>query len=260
MSRGSAAAALVLILLTGCRGTLSPLSNRLKVAEESYLIFVADGEEGRGDLFASPPASGTALQVTFTRLDERAPALSPDGATLAFLRSRTATDTAGVWLVFLNLLNGAERRVPAPAGSSALRWSIDGSALLVHSSAGLFRTPAPPQPPLVAPLPDGDRPGADSLFRVLLGDPPAGEARPCADGRGVCAWLATGDTLPLSASGVEPLAWSGDSVGYFEGSDLVVRPLGGGRTRTIRWASGVEHPRQPTRFAGTRARRDSALH
>lgn len=256
---GIAGAAVWLVLLAGCRGTLSPLSNKLKIGEESYVVFVADGEEGRGDLFAAPPTSGKAFQVTFTRLDERAPALSPDGATVTFLRSPEATDTTGVSLVFLNLINGAERRVAAPPGVKELRWSADGSTVLARSGTGFFRTPAPPQPPAIVPVTDTARPGADSLFRVLLGMPPLGEARPCANGAGVCAWLASGDTLQLSVSGSEPVAWGSDSVGYFEDRALVVRPLAGGRTRAIRWSDNIAHPREPTWFPGTRVQRDSAM-
>jgi hypothetical protein len=255
-----AAVGLGLAALAGCRGTLSPLSNRLKVGQESYVVFVADGEEGRGDIFASPPASGTAFQVTFTRLDERAPALSPDGSMLAFLRSSDVTDTTNVSLVVLNLINGAERRVAAPVGVTGLRWSPDGSALLARSGSGLFRTPAPPQSLALEPVPDAERTGADSLFRILLGSPAIGEARACSTGTGVCAWLASGDTLALSSNGTEPLAWGSDSVGYFEDGALVIRPLAGGRTRSIRWSNSFTHPRQPTWFAGTGMQRDSALH
>jgi hypothetical protein len=256
---GPAGAAACLVLLAGCRGTLSPLSNKLKIGEESYVVFVADGEEGRGDLFAAPPVSGTAFQVTFTRLDERVPALSPDGATVTFLRSREARDSTGVSLVFLNLINGAERRVAAPPGVEALRWSADGNTVLARSGNRFFRTAAPPQPLVIEPVPDAARPGADSLFRVLLGMPPLGEARPCSNGAGVCAWLASGDTLRLSVSGSAPVAWGNDSVGYFEDGALVVRPLAGGRTRAIRWSNSMGHPREPTWFPGTRVQRDSAM-
>lgn len=253
-------AALVLVVLAACRGTLSPLSNKLKVGQESYVVFAADGEEGRGDIFASPPVSGPAFQVTFTRLDERAPALSPDGSMLAFLRSREATDTIGVSLVILNLINGAERRVDAPVGTDALRWSADGGAVVARSGSRLFRTAAPPQPLAFEPVSDTDRPGTDSLFRVLLGAPPVGEARACGNGSGVCAWLVSGDTLALSQGGTEPMTWGSDSVGYFEGGKLIVRPLGGGRTRSIRWSTTILHPREPSWFPGTTMQRDSALH
>lgn len=252
--------ALALLVLAGCRGTLSPLSNKLKVGQEAYVAFVADGEAGQGDLFASPPVSGTAFQVTFTRLDERAPALSPDGATLAFLRAISAGDTAPASLVFLNLLNGAERRTEAPPAIEAVRWSPDGRSLFLRGAAGLYRTPAPPAPLAIAPVTGSERARADSLFRTLLGDPPLGEAGPCASGAGVCARLTGGDTLTLSADGSGSFAWSSDSVGYFEDGGLVIRPLAGGKTRTIRWQASLAHPRQATWFPGTGTQRDSALH
>src|SRR6267142_409397 len=53
-------------LLAACRGTLSPLSNRLKIGEESYIVFSADGEDGLSDLFASPPSGSPTFQITFT--------------------------------------------------------------------------------------------------------------------------------------------------------------------------------------------------
>lgn len=253
-----AAIALALVAAVGCRGTLSPLSNKLKLGEEAYVVLVADGEDGRGDLYASAPASGTPFQVTFTRVDERAPALSRDGALLAFLRSTTPSDTAASSVVILNLLNGAERRVAAPPGADALRWTADGSALLARTPAGILRTAVPPARLSFAPVPEAGRDAADSLFRTFLGDPPAGEAKPCASGAGLCALLTDGDTVRLSATGREPLAWGTDSVAYFEGAALVIQPLGGGKTRVIRWER-LSNPRQPTWFPGTRAARDSAL-
>lgn len=259
MTPTHAALVTMLVLAAGCRGTLSPLSNKLKVGEESYVVLVADGEDGKGDLFASAPASGTPFQVTFTRVDERAPTLSRDGALLAFLRSTAPTTDAGASIVILNLVNGAERRIEAPAGVDALRWAPDGSALFARTATGLLRTPAPPAALAFAPLPKAERAAADSLFQAILGDPPAGEAKPCVDGTGICAWLASGDTVRLSATGSDPLAWGADSVGYFEDAALTIRPLVGGKTRVIRWER-LGHPRQPTWFAGTRSARDSSLH
>jgi hypothetical protein len=256
--RGRIALGATLLLALGCRGTLSPLSNKLKVGEESYLVMVADGEEGKGDLFAAAPVSGTTYQVTFTRLDERAPALSQDGALLAFLRSLSPGDSAGASLVILNLLNGAERRLAAPPGIEALRWAPNGAFLYARGPAGLFRTPAPPAPLALSAVPEAERGTGDSLFRILLGAPPMGEARPCATGAGICASLETGDSLVLSAGASEALAWGGDSVAYLEEDGLVVRPLGGGRTRVIRWEK-LRHPRELTRFAGVRVARDTAL-
>ncbi|MEO8139520.1 MAG: hypothetical protein ABI742_07745, partial [Gemmatimonadota bacterium] len=65
-----------LLLLVACRGSLSPLSNKIEVGKEPYIVFTADGEGGVGDLFASPLQGETQFQITFTRVDERLPALS----------------------------------------------------------------------------------------------------------------------------------------------------------------------------------------
>jgi hypothetical protein len=239
-----------LLLLVGCRGTLSPLSNRLKVGEEAYVVFTADGEDGKGDLFASPAAGGKTFQVTFTRVDERAPALSPDGVVLAFLRSVAPGDTSGVSVVLLNLLSGAERRVEAPPGAASLAWSSDGTALLVRTGSGILRSAAPPQPMNLEPVPASGQDQADSLFRVLLGDPAVGEAGRCVSGTGVCARLANGDSLTLSIEGSDPARWGTDSVAYLERGRFVVRPLGGGATRTVSWTGSIGHPRGLTYFGG----------
>jgi len=242
--------AVALLALAGCRGTLSPLSNRLKIGEEPYIVFAADGEDGKGDLFASSANGGKIFQVTFTRVDERAPALSPDGSILAFLRSLAPGDSSGVSVVLFNLLSGAERRADAPPGTMAVAWSADGSALLVRATAGILRTSAPPQPMHLEPVPASGQAQADSLFRVLLGDPAVGEAGACASGAGVCARLANGDSLTLSAEGSNPARWGTDSVAYLVRDNFVVRPLGGGTTRTVHWAGSIGHPRGLAYFGG----------
>jgi hypothetical protein len=56
------------------------------VGSESYVVFEAAGEDGQGDLYASPAAGGPSFPVTFSRAHETAPALSPDGTMLAYLR------------------------------------------------------------------------------------------------------------------------------------------------------------------------------
>ena len=116
-----------LLLAVACRGTLSPLSNRIEVGQEPYVIMVADGEDGLGDLFASSTAGGMPWQITFTRVDERLPSLSPDGISLAFIRSRAPGDTAVRHVAVMNLLNGSERQLPLPAAVRVeqLAWSMD---------------------------------------------------------------------------------------------------------------------------------------
>jgi WD40-like Beta Propeller Repeat len=239
----------LLLALPACRGTLSPLSNRLKIGEEAYVLFVADGEDGLGDIFASAPTGGKVFQVTFTRVDERAPALSPDGSMVAFVRGRIPDDTSqGTIVAVLNLVNGAERSYDVPA--SAVAWSGDGATLYFRTADGLQESPAPPAAPRLAAATGAAAAAADSALRVLLGDPPLGEARACADGVGVCAWLSGGDTASLSVRGEAPARWGADSVTYLEEGGYVIRPLAGGIPRELRWSTPVRHPRGLTYFGG----------
>jgi hypothetical protein len=237
---------LVLSLLAlGCRGTLSPLSNKLEIGHDPYFVFVADGEDGLGDLFAAGPSGGQAYQITFTRLDERQPVLSPDGVMLAFLR-RPYGDSSAAQPVIMNLVNGAERTVADVGDIDALAWSADGSRLYLHAPAGLQVVDAPPRPAAITPVQETEFPRADSAFKVLLGNPPMGEAVTCAGG-GVCAQLASGITV-LAADGRFPAPWGSDSLVYSVGNELVVRPLAGGATRLVKLTGTLKNPRQVTLF------------
>jgi hypothetical protein len=242
--------AMLLLLAGGCRGNLSPLSNRLEIGQEPYLVFTADGEDGSGDLFASKPAGGMTYQITFTRVDERLPALSPDGTMLAFVRSRAPGDERQWRLVVMNLLNGAERQVEADAPApEAIAWSRDGSRLYARVGAMAMVTPAPPADLSLAEAAGRDRMAADSGLEVLLGEPPLGVAVPC-EGGGICARLGGGVVETITATGMTPARWQGDSVAYLEAGEFVVRPLAGGRTRVLRWSRSPGRPRELTMFPG----------
>lgn len=243
---------LLLAALVGCRGTLSPLSNKLEVGEEPYLAFVADGEGGVGDLFASALAGGVPFQVTFTRVDERLPALSPDGLMLAFVRARAPGDTTAADLIVMNLLNGAERRADlGPAAAvEALAWAGDGGTLYARRGEAIYALPAPPSQGTLRPVDPARAAAADSAFRVLLGRPPVGEAMPCADPPGICARLGDGEPALLAPGATHPVRWPGDSVAYLDRGAWTIRPLGGGATRIMRWTRPVGHPRGLTVFGG----------
>ena len=238
------------LMLLGCRGTLSPLSNRIKVGEEPFVIFVADGEEGNGDLFAVPAAGGTAFQVTFTRVDESRPALSPDGSVVAFARGGFRGD-APVSVALLNLVNGAERRIDLPQGADVQRisWSPDGTEIFIRTAAGTFASAAPPGSPVLHVVPASDAAIADSALAVLLGNPPFAAAGPCAAGPGLCALGGSSETL-LDAEGRDPLRWGGDSVAFFVDNSLVVRPLGAGRVRRVAWSRVPGRPREASYTPG----------
>jgi WD40-like Beta Propeller Repeat len=243
---------LTLIATFACRGSLSPLSNRLEVGQEPYFVFVADGEAGVGDLFASKPAGGAVYQITYTRVDERLPALSPDGTMLAFLRARAPGSATRQALVVMNLLNGAEQRLDLEAPfPGRMAWSRDGRKLYLRAGDSLLGTPAPPAPFALGLVPDAERPTADSLLSVLLGDPPLAAAVPC-DSTGVCARFGDGTRQVIAAAATEPTRWMGDSILYREAGEWVIRPLAGGRPRVLRASRGLGQWRSLTVFGGPR--------
>lgn len=252
--RGTHLTVVLLFSLVSCRGTLSPLSNRLDVGEEPYLVFSADGEAGAGDLFASALVGGTPYQITFTRVDERLPALSPDGAMLAFVRARAPGDTSAAALVVMNLLNGAERRADLTAVGSveALAWSPDGATIYVRRGEAIFTLPAPPVGGELAPVQPAIAAAADSAFRVFLGRPPVGEALSCPGGQGVCTRLGEGEVMLLNPTASSPTRWPGDSLAYLEQGEWTIRPLAGGATRILRWTAPVGHPRSVSVFGGVK--------
>ena len=110
--------AVALLLISACTG-LSPLRGRAVVGRDAYAIFVAEGPEGEADLFGVRTDGGPVFQITYTNVLEAAPALSPDGGAVAFLRGATTRDSmpAAVWV--LNLLTGGERELPLPVGAPA---------------------------------------------------------------------------------------------------------------------------------------------
>jgi hypothetical protein len=245
----------LLILALGlglaCRGTLSPLSNKLKVGQEQYVVFTADGEEGKGDLFASAPSGGKAYQITFSRVDEELPALSPDGTMLAFIRSATPGETSTWSLVVMNLLSGTERRVGLRENiPTRLAWSADGGRIFLQRATGPQTTPAPPAllSPQAVPIPE--RESAESSLAVMLGDPPQAEAVPCPDGVGLCARRGNRTLQTFAERGSAPARWLGDSVAYLEKGEWIIRPLAGGRTRVLSWTTKLTRPRDLTVFRG----------
>lgn len=235
-------------LLGGCRMSLSPLKNRIGIGVESYVVFDAPGESDEGDLFAVNAEGGQVFRITFSRAHEAAPALSPDGVMLAFIRGRTAVDTSGHRVWVMNLLNGAERKIELPEGAGApvaVAWSGDGTRLFIRAGRD-YAASAPPKDPDVQPA----SPAGDSAFRVLLGEPPVGEVVACPDGAGICARLGDGTVQVLTDRGRNALAWGSDSVAYLVGDQLEVRPLAGGNVRRPQWNGAPSGIRSVTWFRG----------
>jgi hypothetical protein len=244
-----------LVLVCACTG-LSPLRGHAVVGRDAYAIFVGDAPGGQADLFAVRADGGPAFQITFTSVLEAAPALSPDGASVAFLRARTTADSApgGLWV--LNLLSGAERELPLPAGAAPpdrVGWSPDGRLIYVRAGSARYVVPAPPQAAAVRALGDTERARADSSFAVLLGDPPFGRAVPC--GQALCVQADTGSPSPFAQNAHDAVRWGTDSVAFLSGGDLIVRPLGPGRARRVEWSGVPARPRGLTAFIGVRGER-----
>ena len=234
----------------GCRLSMSPLQNRLDVGRESYAIFAADGEGGQGDLFAVAGAGGSIFPVTYTRLHESGPALSPDGTMLAFLRSRTAGDSADTRVVVMNLLNGAERvlftsrpgRIPLKVG-----WYAAAPVLFIGTSGGVLEATLPPADLVVYPT--ANHTVATAALRVLLGSPAFAEVVPCDEQPGLCvAPLVGGGEESLGPDVSAAVPWGPDSLAYLSGGQLLVRPLAAGRSRVVNWVDPPDDPRQLTGF------------
>ena len=240
-----------MLLVLGCRVSLSPVKNRVGVGVESYVVFDADGEDGEGDLYVGSASGGKAFRVTFTRVHESSPALSPDGLMLAFIRGPHAADSAGHRIWVMNLVNGAEREV-AELGEGfhpqRLAWSLDGTILFVGTGRGNFQIPAPPSPLQPRAVDPSSGSIADTALSVPLGNPVIAVAEPC--GGGICARTRVGSQM-LSPSGRAPFRWGADSVAYFNGDAIEVRPLGGGTTRQVRWSGSPANPRTATQFPGS---------
>jgi hypothetical protein len=217
-------------LLVGC--TLPPLRGKVEVGVDAYAIVAADGGGGR-DLYIVRGDDGTATAITFTPTLESGAQLSPDGASVAFLRSAGGQggQVANVWV--MNLLSGAERQLPPTRFPvSAVAWSGDGSRIYGRSSDGYYSWPAPPE--------SGDAdflfsaPEADSAFQILLGSPAFTRIAPCtADDESLCAVRASGIGQVLARGAHSPARWGSDSVAWILGGEIEARPLGSGVARRI---------------------------
>jgi hypothetical protein len=95
---------------------------------------------------------------------------------------------------------------------------------------------------------------ADSATAVLFGSPAFARLETCAKD---CISSAAMPWCVVARSGlktelgrvVSPFRWGADSVSYVEESELVVRPLGGGRSRVVDWSRAPLRPRDGTYWA-----------
>jgi DNA-binding beta-propeller fold protein YncE len=253
LARGARLPALGLVL--ACQG-VSPLTNRIAVGEQPFVVFVGEGQDGWTDLYAADAAGGTVVRLTFTRDRESAPALHPNGGAVAFVRDNVDGSTV---LAVLNLVNAAEREVVL-SRSADMRgpwhtaWSSDGMTLYVQSGTGaIAATPAPPHRLVLNPLADKapERQAADSALRLLLGSPAFASVERCPSAaEEFCVRTSDGTTESLGPAVRDPFRWGADSLGYLEYGRLTVRPLGGGLVRRVHLVQPPAQLRQPTYHPG----------
>jgi len=243
------------LLFSGCDPTLPPLRGQMEIGRDAYAVFVG-GEGPNSDLYAVRPEGGPPVRITFTNVAELAPALSPDGGGLAFMRGTSLTDSAPASIWVMNLLSGGERELvlPKDAGRPVdVGWEPDGKSLIVSASKGLYRFNAPPADPDPRPIAAAEQERAESSLAVLLGNPVFTRAVPCKARRDLCVVGASGKPRLLAQAVRDPARWGGDSVAFFVGDWLQIRPLGPGRPRILMMTQAPERPRGMTFFEGTRA-------
>ena len=244
------------LFLLACDPTLPPLRGQMEIGQDPYAVFVG-GEGPNSDLYAVRPDGGPPVRITFTNVAELAPALSPDGGGLAFLRGASLRDStpASIWV--MNLLSGSERELVLPKRAGrpvGVGWDPDGKSLIVSASKGLYRFQAPPADPDPRPVAPPERARADSSLAVLLGDPVFARAVSCQSAGDLCVIGDSGGPGLLARGARDPVRWGGDSVAFFVGDAVEIRPLGPGRPRRLVWSNAPKRPRDMTFFPGTRER------
>lgn len=242
-----------LSLLTAC--AITPLTNRIDVGNDPFVIGVGEGPDGNTDLFAALAGGGAFVRLTFTAAEERAPRLAPEGTRVGFLRRQAEGDATRWIVVALDLKSSVERTAPLPefaAEPERLGWSADGTKLLLKAG-GLFEMdPGSGAVPLRRIPVDALSP-ADPGTAEVLGAPPMGMVVECPGG-GVCIAARTGEITPLGSGVRQAVRWGADSVGYFvaDGS-FEVRPLAGGRSRRPDWTGMPRALRSITHHPGVRS-------
>jgi hypothetical protein len=260
ISKGQLLAALGVTSVLACDATLPPLRGKAEVGRDAYVVFVG-GSGTSSDLYAVRSDGGAAIPITYTPVAELAPALAPDGGSVAFLRARALGDSTPATIWVMNLLNGADRELPLPSGAGTptqLGWSREGTSLFVRTDRGIYRLAAPPkksESQLVAPV---ARAAAESSLAVLLGDPVFARVVHCEQVDELCVVGESGAPGFLARGAQQALRWGGDSVALLIDQRVEIRPLGPGRPRRLSWSNLPEHPRQLTFFPGRPAATDTS--
>jgi len=243
------------LFASACDPTLPPLRGQMEIGSDAYAVFVG-GTGSNSDLYAIRADGGQPVAITFTNVAELRPALSPDGGAVAFLRGTSLRDStpSSVWV--MNLLTGSERELTLPKGAgrpAQVGWEPAGTSVIVRAERGLYRVNAPPRAPTPRAVPAQEGTRAESTLVVLLGKPVFATVVPCQSPEDLCV-SAEGAPGVLARGARDPARWGDDSVAFFVGDQLEIRPLAKGRPRRLAWTHAPEHPRQLTFFPGKRDR------
>ena len=234
---------LILGPLVGCA---TPLTNKIEVGQDPFVIGVGEGADRQTDLYAAPASGGSFVRLTFNRPAEHSPRLAPDGLRVAYLRQ----DPAGWSLVVLDLSDNGERSVALPrdlGSEPRLGWNEAADTVAVLGTMA-FLAPAAGSLGLL-PVAPGGLARADSLTREWVGPSREGALGRCEPSGEVC--IRVGPALTPLGPGVSgAIRWGADSVGYFQGGNFEIRPLRGGRARRPLWEAIPENLRELTYFAG----------
>ena len=237
-----------LALLAGGLGCgFTPLTNKVEVGDEAFVVVVGEGQDGSVDLFAAPAEGGRFYQFTYNSLVESKPTLGPSGTRLAFLRQ--ATDRPAPDLILLNLLNGTETERPLPVEAGPvvrLGFGSTDDSLVVATEHGLYLALGARTEPVSA----GEAQALDSLTYERVGDGGFASLRGCRAGSGWCVAKGNGQQTALPSDASDPIRWGNEGLAYLRGGRIEIRPLGGGRVRQPTWPNQPPKLRQPTHHPG----------
>jgi hypothetical protein len=152
----------------------------------------------------------------------------------------------------MNLLTGGEHEVGLPRRAGVPRqvgWSGDGTSLTVAAGAGLYRA-RDAGSAKAEPVSAAERAVAESSLAVLLGNPVFARVVPCPTAGALCIATSQGPPGLLAEGARDAARWGDDSVAFFLGNSIEVRPLGPGRVRRLEWSGVSGKARELTVFAG----------